>query len=296
VQLSIPYTFIGPDGTRAVVGNCDEAQADPDFVGFIDPEQGISGLDGAGVRESADELPDQDGGVHGSFYEERRPVVANIILNPHLYGGDIAALERKLKRATRALRDDTLLRWTPTDVGIELELRLRRQSKVNITGRHPKVALVPMVSADSAVRSSSEAQATLSPDTSAGILGYTSPYKSPYGTELAPTGQVLVVNQGDVDAIPRFRIEGPITNPEIVNNTTGKRIKLLYTLGAGEELYVDAGRKTVLLGNTADRFGAVVFPTTKWWRLLPGSNDVRLLAAAYSAGAELTIYWRHAYE
>jgi hypothetical protein len=296
VELSIPYQLIGPDGTRIVVGNGSGATDDVDWVGYINPDQGISGLDGAEVRESADNLVEADGGIHGSFYEGRRSVVLNFDLDPGRYGPDTAALERRVKRASRALREDALLRWTPSDIGLELELRLRRQGRVSITGRHPKQVQIPMVAEDPIKRTSSEAQQTLTPDTSAGVLGFTSPITSPIETELAPTGQALVENQGDVEAIPRFKITGPITNPELINSTTEQRIKLLYTLGAGEELFIDAGRKTVLLGGTADRFGAVVYPDSKWWRLQPGSNDVRLLAAAYSAGAELVVYWRHAYE
>lgn len=297
MELSLPYVLVGPDGTRAVIGNSDEAKADPDWCGFVDPEAGIVGLDGADVRESADNLVEQDGGVHGPFYEGRRAVVLNVIVDPANVGNVRQnQLERKLKRATRALRADTVLTWTPSDIGLELRLLLRRQGKVTIAGRRPHTMQIPMVSADAAVRSSSEAQAEVVPDAGGGIVGYTSPYASPYGTTAPVAGQTFLVNQGDLDAIPRFRIDGPITNPEILNNSTGQRIKLLYTLAAGEWLDVDVGRKTVLLNGMASRFGAVVYPDTKWWRLRSGSNDVRLLAAAYSAGAKLTTYWRHPFE
>lgn len=296
MELGIPYTLIGPDGTRAVFGNSDDAQADPDWVGFLDPDNGIVGLDGTDVRESADDLVEQDGGVHGPFYEGRRPVLPHVVINPDLHGAAREAAIRKLKRAGRALRDDAVLRWTPSDVGLELELALRRQGKPTESGRHPRTVQLPMVSADPAKRASAESQLTITPGVAAGIIGYTSPYSSPYGTELGVTGADSVENLGDVEAIPRFRIDGPITNPELLNNTTGKSIKLVYTLAAGEFLEVDAGRKTVLLGGSASRFSAVVFPDTKWWRLVPGLNDVRLLAAAFSAGAALTVYWRHAFE
>jgi hypothetical protein len=296
VELSLPYVLIGPDGTRAVFGNSDAAKADPDWVGYIDPDAGISGLDGAEFRGSLDELVEQDGAIPGPGYDGARPVVIPVVLDPTQRAGAKSILERKLKRAARARRADSILRWTPSDLGIEVELRLRRSAKPNTAGRHPTTVQLPMVSADNLIRSSAEASIVIDPGGAGGIVGYTSPYTSPYGTELPLAGQQFVENQGDDEAIPRFRIMGPITNPQILNNSTGLSLDLIYNLAAGEFLDIDVGRKTVKLGGTADRFGAVQFPASKWWRLLPGSNDVRLLAAAFSAGASLTVYWRHAWE
>lgn len=247
MELGIPYTLIGPDGTRVVFGNSDAAMADPDWVGFIDPEQGISGLDAAEFRGTLDELVEQDGAVAGPGFDGARPVTIPIILNPDMRAGAKSVLERKLKRAARARREDSVLRWTPSDVGVELELRLRRNAKPNTTGRHPTTVLLPMVSADNLTRSSAEASLVIDPNSAGGVIGYTSPYTSPYGTEFGVAGQQSVVNQGDDEAIPRFRLRGPITNPELLHNDTGRRIKLAVDLAASETLDVDVGRKTVEL-------------------------------------------------
>lgn len=298
MELSLAYTFIGPDGTRAVVGNCDEATADPDFVGYINPDNQITGLDGAEVRENADVLPEQDGGYHGPFYEGRRPVLVHIDLPTYLTPAQTSALERRLKRATRALRGDTILTWTPSDLGVELELKLRRNGKVNTTGRRPKQVQIPMVSADNATRSSAELSAIIVPGAGGPPVGYSSPYVSPYGTEAGVVSQTTIDSLGDEDALPRFVLEGPITNPELVNNTTGQRLKLLITLAAGELLELDTARKRATLevgGLTSVPSGIVDYPVSRWWHLTPGTNDVRLLASTYSAGAQLSIYWRDAY-
>lgn len=298
MELSLVYTFVGPDGTRAVVGNCDAAAADPDFVGFINPDNQITGLDGAEVRENADNLPEQDGGYHGPFYEGRRPVVVHIDLPPWLTAAQTSALERRLKRATRAYRGDTVLTYTPSDLGVELELKLRRNGKVNTTGRRPKQVQIPMVSADPATRATVEQSALIVPDLGESLVGYTSPYTSPYGTEAGVTAQATILNAGDIDALPRFDLTGPITNPELVNNTTNRRLRFLIDLAGGEVLHVDIARKRVELevgGALYSRGSAVVYPDSRWWHLVAGANDVRLVAPAYSTGAELAVYWRDAY-
>src|SRR3954454_6043897 len=127
--VSVPYELIAADGSRAVVGNTDAAMTDPDFCGILDPEAGITGLlDRAGVRESATDLTEADGATHGPFWLSRRSGTMQGLLfvgdlNPVL----VAAAESKLKRATRALRADGILRWTPPNDSSPRQLRFRVQ-------------------------------------------------------------------------------------------------------------------------------------------------------------------------
>lgn len=295
--MGIAYELVGPDGARAVVGNCTEAQLDPDFVGFLDPENGLTGLmDGAEIREQAGDLVEADGGWHGAFYESRRPGTLQGILLPGAPMATVNAAERKLKQATRALRGDTTLRWTPSGETIERELRLRRQTPVRITDRRPKSFQVGLVSADPRILSSVEEQVVITPDTSVGVLGFTSPFTSPISTTPAATGAGFATNQGTVETWPRFKIDGPVTTPIILNNTTGKQIGFTGELLTGEYLLIDAQRASVLFGGTADRYGLYDFALSEWWTLVPGANDVRLLTPAYSAGAQVTVFYKHAWE
>jgi hypothetical protein len=67
-QYGVKYTLVGPDGGRAVFND----PSDNDYVGVL---SNISGLDSPDLRESADDLIGDDGGVHGNFYHGRRPIV-----------------------------------------------------------------------------------------------------------------------------------------------------------------------------------------------------------------------------
>lgn len=296
-EIGIAYVITGPDGTRAVVGNCDAAVADPDFVGYLDADSGVTGiLDGADVRETASELVGGDGGIHGPFWLGRRPGTINGILLPNSDMPAVNLAERKLKRATRALRADGTLQWTPSGESLQRMLRFRRQQRPAITGRRPKAFQVALVSDDPYVLSTSEASLVITPGANAGELGIPNPITNPITSALNVTAQQFVVNQGDAPSWPRVRIDGPITNPELLNNTTGLRVRIVYTLAAGEWLDVFFDRGAIMLNGVADRYSALDFSQSTWWQVGSGINDIRLFAAAFAAGAQATIYWRHAWE
>ncbi len=100
------YELVGPDGTRAVFNDT----GDPNYVGMLSE---VTGLDSAEVRESADDLVEADGGVHGYFYFGRRPITMTARIFGHA-----SLLERQARidlarRATLAMRSDASLLWKP---------------------------------------------------------------------------------------------------------------------------------------------------------------------------------------
>jgi len=293
-QIGIPYEIVGPDGTRAVLGNCEEARTDPDFVGYFDAEAGISGLGEPEVREDADLLTDRDGGVHGDFLQGRMPIVMQGILNPHVGIETVSQLEEKLKRATKALRADGTLSWTPRG-DIRRTVWFRRQQSTRITGRLPKRWQIAIVSASHRTVSAAESNASFAAGGTGGEIGFSSPITDPLESAFDSTGAVQIANQGDEPFPPRFRVDGPITNPTIRNATTDAELRLITTLAAGEWLDIDVEAREVLLNGTVDRYPTVQFPGSTWWELEPGNNDVRLLAVSFSAPAALIVYWRSAW-
>jgi hypothetical protein len=295
--VGIPYEFIvGND--RAVVGNSDAATADPDFCGTLTPDSGITGLlDRAGVRESTSDLVEADGATHGPFWLSRRSgVLQGFIRADSLDPVVVSAAESKLKRATRALRADGILRWTPPNDSSPRQLRFRVQDGPRITGRRPKAWQVTLVSTDPYALSSTEQSVVITPGQAAGELGIPDPMPDPLTSPLNVTAQQSVVNAGDAPTWPHFRITGPITNPTLTNNSTGQSISLSYVLNVGEflDVYPQTGR--ILAQGTTDRYSALNFALSSWWQLAPGANDVRLQAAAFSAGAQATVFYRSAYE
>ena len=291
------YEFIvGSD--RAVVGNTAAAQADPDWCGMVDPESPVQGLlDTATVRMSKADLVEADGASYGpSFLSGRQGTVQGALLPSSLDLVALANAEAKLKRATRALRVDGIFRYTPPNDSSPRQLRFRRQDGPRVTGRRPKTFQITLESPDPYALSSSEQSVVITPGAAAGELGVADPETDPETSALNVTAQQSVFNAGDAPTWPRFRVTGPITNPVLLNNTTGQQIVLNYALAAGEYLDVYPQRGKVLAGGTADRYSAYQFSTSAWWQLGAGMNDVRLLAATYSAGASLLVAWRNAWE
>lgn len=294
----IPYELIAPDTTRVVFGNSDTAKADPDYIGTLNPDSGIVGiLDRASIRESSSDLVEADGASHGPFWLSRRSGTITGLLRPDSLDPVVVSQARsKLNRASRALRADAILRWTPPDDSSPRQIRVRVQDGPRCTGRRPKTWQATLVSADPYALGSIEQPVVITPGGAAGEIGIASPMTDPITTTLTATGQQFVVNQGDAPSWPRFRIDGPITNPQILNNTTGQKVALSYTLNPGEWLDVYPERGRILLNGSADRYSALDFANSSWWQVQPGSNDVRLLAASFSSPAQLTVFFRYAWE
>lgn len=292
-EIGTYYVLTGPNGSRVVVGNSDEAKADPDWIGYLNPDDGVTGLDSADIRESADLLVEADGGVHGAFYRGRRPVTLNGFIDPNVELSVMSERADRLLAAADALREDGTLVWKESHRP-ETGIWYRTAASPRISGRLPKRFVVPLVSADDRIVGTAINTATIVPGGAGGIVGYSDPYSDPYSEEFNVSGQVTVVNAGKAGARPWFVIEGPIVNPRLRNNTTGEEIRITYTLAAGEFLTVEThpARRSVMLAGTATRWGAVDNANTSWWELRRGSNDVRLLSTSFGVGAELTINWR----
>lgn len=103
-------------------------------------------------------------------------------------------------------------------------------------------------------------------------------------------GTMSLPNAGTEIAWPVFRIDGPVTQPVIVNADTGDSMHIDLTLGAGEWVIVDTSSHQVLANgdpnaSRRDRF----FGT--WWGLEPGANTSVFFGAAAGTGAQLSASW-----
>jgi hypothetical protein len=140
VEFNVKYTLIGPDGTTAVFND----PSDPNYVGVLSE---ITGLDSPDVRESADDLVEMDGGIHGDFFYGRRPIVLNgVILNPSSASARNARMDL-LSRASDAMRGDAVLTWQPSG-SVPQYVRVRRQQPLRVTGGWQKQFQLPLVAAD----------------------------------------------------------------------------------------------------------------------------------------------------
>jgi len=292
VEVGLRYVIVGPDGTRAVFNDT----TDPDFVGFLDGEDGVTGLERAGVRSSVDSLPEADGQIHGAFrYEGLSFTLKGIIPPDASNGGSWVERQAKLLRATAAMRADARLFWTPTSAP-PVQVSFRQAQPTRITKRRPKACLVTGIAERHVVESQALQSSTLEPGAvTAG--GLASPLTSPFASNASSVGAFTVTTDGHAEAWPIVTFTGPITNPSLENRTLGPALRFIYTLGAGETLVVDTDprRRTIRLNSQANRYSALDWTSSTWWPLLPGANALLLGAASFSAGSSVAVQWRDAW-
>lgn len=91
------------------------------------------------------------------------------------------------------------------------------------------------------------------------------------------TASVTITNDGHVLAYPVVIINGPCTNPSIVNDTIGETLTVSEIVAAGEVLVVDMGQRTAIItgggGVETNVLGSV---SGVWWALQLGTNAIRI--------------------
>lgn len=275
VEQGARYVLTGPDGRRAVFND----PTDVDHVGYLNAPP--VGFDTPTIRESRDSIAQGDGAVHGPFYLSERAWALSGLIDPiarqpgeaGLLPGDLANLRiDKLKRASRALRSDATLEWTPRR-GLPVRLRARLQS-LRVADRLPKTFTLSMVSSEPRFLG----QLVRSATAAAGV-------------------GLTARNRGNERTPPRIILRGAWTSPIITNTQTGEDLRLdanggLVT-GAGDTAVIDVVAKTILVNGTVNRYDRLSFPSSEWWELKPADNALTATGGGVDATWETT--WRDAW-
>ena len=110
-------------------------------------------------------------------------------------------------------------------------------------------------------------------------------------TEQVTSGSVTMDNNGDTDSPVRIEVTGPVVNP-MIEHSSGKRLQLLQTLGAGHYVIFDGLSKQVLLDGS-DPARNVLY--REWSNASVGSNTWRFSSSEYNPQARMTVKFREAY-
>lgn len=115
---------------------------------------------------------------------------------------------------------------------------------------------------------------------------YSKTYSFNYGVSGNPGGTMNVLNEGDLEAWPVFRITGPVDQPVVTNETTGQAFIVSLDIPAGVSITIDS-RTGVINPSIYRLIGGP-------WSLAPGVNTIRWRAnsGSYTAAAELCLTWR----
>lgn len=279
-QTGCKYVLTGPTGLRAVFND----PADADYVGALSGDGGgITGLDSAEVRESAEDLVESDGGAHGYFYFGRRPIVLTAQVNgfSSLNARDVR-VDKARRVAKQLMRADGVLSWQndPVASTAGMQTWVRLQQPMRQTGQWNKELQLPLVSQ----------------------------YAPLFGAAARASGTMAnnawssLENKGDALVYPVVRITGTSSNPYVVSspdaftfvgrfNTTG------LTLASGEVVEFDflshtgtfiAGARA---GQSANRY--IDFATTVTWPYFAPATSTSFFF--YGGSGTMVVYWRDAW-
>jgi hypothetical protein len=254
----------------------------------------ITGFDSPNVRQSVEDIPEYDGAVFGNFYYGSRPVTfRGRIVSSSATSRNLAVVQ--LQRALHALRDDATIWAYPT--GLPPMRAKARIQNLRVTGGFVKEFQIGMICADP--RLYSQDLHSLSTTASTGsVVGAPWPIAWPavWGGGTGATAFVNANNVGNIGSPPIMRVSGPITDPVVVNATTGESIYLdNLTLGVGDYVDLEVDSRTAIASTVGNVYSRVRFPATTWWLLEPGNNTVELRGSSSGSGAQLTVYWRDAW-
>ncbi len=126
-------------------------------------------------------------------------------------------------------------------------------------------------------------------------LDYPLVYPLDYGAEVV-ANSLIVVNAGNAPSPMTLNFIGPVTNPELINSTTGERLGFDIVLTADDILTVNTRLGTVVLNGTADRLYTRTLTSSPilGFDLMPGDNDLQLIAEDWEVGSGVEIVYRDA--
>jgi hypothetical protein len=107
-------------------------------------------------------------------------------------------------------------------------------------------------------------------------------------------GLLAVTNQGCRETWLQVRIQGPVSGPMLINQTTFERVAFDITLGASDWLDVDFRTGTVMLNGTSSRYWTITRDSV-WFSCAPGTTFIRYLAAGEVTESTVTAWWRSAW-
>lgn len=287
--MALPSDYTWQLGDSGVILNPDELTADPPSVDIVR----VVGMDSAPIRETERDHEGTDGGFLDAIWEKGRPVIleglayatpANIMMFLDDLKDNFAPSRTLVPFYMRYPgMNDRVLFVKPKGCRYDLEAGVRLG----------KVPVQFQVYAEDPRIYDATLEQVILPLSGLAITGrgYPKGYSYGYGPTVAPQTQ-NVVNNGNRPTPVKFTVYGPITTPEIVNESTGQTLKVNITLGASDYLDIDTHYKTVLLNGSVSRRGLLEEPN--WFYLQKGDNFLRYRAGSLDSST-VTVQYRHAW-
>lgn len=113
-----------------------------------------------------------------------------------------------------------------------------------------------------------------------------------YAASTGGTG--LLVNSGDAPHYPIIYLNGPLDNPIISNQTTGRYLELTASIASGEQVVINMKNRTIIKSPSTSYISTLTSPSKFWW-LDPGNNTVSFVTSNTSNTGNCQIHYRDSF-
>lgn len=276
------------------------------------PELRLNGLDDDGIRwglgpvegwnRTSVDAPILEGGGDGGWFTPGRRKPKPLTLTGAFVACDEDLLELAEKKLRTALEryttDQVLWRAKGTSSPKQMTIRLTGDLDVDEVRGNPRGRIFSGVFTAADPYKYAAGSAGLITATTglaanqAGSVGMTFPMQFPldFGGVAAVAGQMTVWNTGTLPVYPVLSFRGLADQPQVRHLGLGVSSGLRRVLASGSVASLDHDTHAVL-ADGASIFGDRMIGET-FFPLLPGRNDLRFLAATYSAEARATVTFR----
>lgn len=168
----------------------------------------------------------------------------------------------------------------------------RRDIKIDpdyVYGR--AIATVELFCPDPRVYDANPINVVLTPGSGLGRT-YDRTYNLIYNTTTGSQAYVTLTNTGNITVYPEITITGGITNPRIVNQTTGDYILLDITTASTDVITIDPDLRLITLNGDPAR--NLLAAGSTWFGLPPGATTIGIVAD-YNATGICTFAYRNGY-
>jgi hypothetical protein len=113
------------------------------------------------------------------------------------------------------------------------------------------------------------------------------------GFSSSSVGQVQCLNRGNFPARPKITIQGPVTNPVVINRSNSSILALRGVIGSGDSIIVDyrLGRKSMTMTSGAKAWQFLDIASSRTFEINRGATDTIECQSDFGSGV-FVVQWR----